>query len=214
MKKRLIALCLLLCALALGAAAQSIKPAISFDMDSPSSLPFKRYDNLVYHYGFSIPGELQAGEPYNDFSQKERVYEGREWSSPDQGYVFFFQLKTPTFKSLDEEIERLPQYLDLMRPSTEAAGGRNLRFVHEDPALIHEFPAGRMLENATQFEFTDEDGAEATSTTVYYDYYDGTNEYIFGISSSVRGYEEIASLLQRVGESITLKPIRILIDSF
>ena len=189
-----------------------MRPAITFDLDAPGHLPFKRYENLVYQYAFSLPGEFQAEEPYSDYSQPEMVYENRDWYSPDGSYRFYFQLKKPTYAGMDEEIAMLPRYLDLIGPSVESVGGRGLRFVHEDPAVMRELPAGRMLENATQYEYTDEDGQEGLHISVYYDYYDGYNEYIFGLDSRTHSYEEVAALLSRIGETITLTPIRVLID--
>lgn len=212
--KRLLALLLWLCLLPLAGHAQDkpereyIKPPINFDLTGPQHLPFKRYDNLVYHYGFGLPGEFIAQDAYSSLEDEEKVYDGRNWVSPDGKYLFFFQLKSPTYGSLAEEVEALPLYIDLIRPQVEADGGSNPRFVR-DEVKLHDFPAGRMLENATQYDGTDEYGEAYLAITVYYDYYDELNEYIFGLTSFEASYVDMSALLRRIGQSISIQPIRL-----
>ena len=210
-------LCLLIALMPLGALAEAprepipVQPRLDWSMGQPSHLPFKRYDNLVYGYGFSLPGEFALTDEYKDYRSADGVYDGRSWSSPDGRYSFFFQLKQPSYASLQEEIDSLPQYLDFIRPEIELEGGRDLRYVN-DEAIVHALPAGPMLENATQYESALPDGKALQVVTIYLDYYDTHNEYIFGLVGIDTGYEEAAELLRRIGQSITIQSIRVMLD--
>lgn len=180
-----------------------VNPSMSFELGASSVAPFKRYDNLRYHYGFSLPADLWLDQEGNDLKAENKVYDNREWVSPDGSLRFFFQLKEPTYRDLQEEIDQLPDTLEIMRGVIGEMGGRNLRYA-TDEAIVHSLPAGMMLENATLYEMY---GTEHVQ--IYLDYYDGYNEYIFGLTTIDLGYEQSQALLLRIGRTITAAPIRV-----
>lgn len=195
MKKMLIVLLSLLLTL----------PALG---EAPAPEGFMRYDNLVYRYGFSLPDSFVLTDEYSDSTGAETVYDGRDWRSPDSRFTFFFQLKQPTYRSLDEEIRHYGSYLDLVRPGIEASGGKNLRFASGE-VTVHGLPAGRMLENATLFESASPQGGTLSFCSVYLDYYDDNNEYIFGLLGRGASYEETRALLLAIGATVTIAPVLI-----
>ena len=213
--KRWMSLALLVCLLALslpalGSAPTQVDPAVSWGDAAPRHLHMRRHDNLVYRYGFSLPGEMVLEDAYWDTKDgPDRVWDARLWESMDGRWQFFFQLKRPTYKNLAEEAARLPEYLALVADDMAAQGARNLRFAH-DAAIIHDLPAGPMLENATLYEVDGEQGQEETWCVVYLDYYDEHNEYIFGLQSPHMGYEEAIALLLRIAKTIDITPIRLM----
>lgn len=186
-----------------------VTPGMSFGIGEPALAPFKRYDNLVYHYSYSLPGDFELQKEYSQLEGDEKVYDGRNWASPDRRFLFFTQLKQPSFASLEDEIEQLPFTLEAARRDIEADGGRKLRYIHDD-VVLHELPAGKMLENATSYEMPVGEGQGYQEfTQVYLDFYDGRNEYIFGLIAKGVSYEESLKLLLRIGQTVETKPLRI-----
>lgn len=206
-----LCICLLAAALpALGSEPTQVSPPISWTDNTAGHLPMRRHDNLVYHYSFSLPGEMVLEEAYGDAQgTADRVYDGRVWESIDDRWQFFFQLKRPTYQSLTEEAARLPEYLGLIADDMAASGARDLRFAH-DRAIIHDLPAGPMLENAILYEMPGKEGRMESWCSVYLDYYDQHNEYIFGLQSPHMNYEEAIALLLRIGQTIHITPIRLM----
>lgn len=206
----ILLLCLLTAALpARGREVTQVNPAVSWTQDASGHLPMRRHDNLVYRYSLSLPGEMTLKETYSGATDDpDRVYDGRTWQSLDGRWQFFFQLKRPTYKNLEEEAARLPEYLGLVEQDMAATGARNLRFAH-DQTIIHELPAGPMLENAILYEMTGKEGRLEHWCSVYLDYYDQHNEYIFGLQSPHMAYDEAIALLLRIAQTISITPIRL-----
>lgn len=186
---------------------QVVQPGMGFSIGQPRIAPLRRYDNLVYHYGYSLPGDFVLQDEYAVLSGSEQVYEGRRWLSMDGRFMFFTQLKQPSFQSLEDEIEQLPYTLEAVRREVTQEGGRNLRYTREEVSL-HRLPAGRMLENATVYELPLEEEGWFEVHQIYLDYYDRHNEYIFGLISRGVGYEDTLNLLLRIGQTIQIQPVR------
>lgn len=180
--------------------------------------PWQRYENLVYHYALSLPGEfIHAGDKIRTAlleepveQHKDMLYDMQAWFTPDQKYTFEVQLKEPSYASLQEEIDNLPGYLDLIRGDYEKNGLTNLRFAH-DRIVVHNLPAGSMLENATLYDRPTEASGTISVCSVYYDYYDDTNEYIFHLTGYGMSYEETSALLHKIAATIAIKPVHIIV---
>jgi len=213
--KRLVAICAILVMLPPSVAAETIVvPPFLSAIGQQGRKPWFRYENKVYLYGVSLPGEFLPGDPKErakrlsdqEFGDDDYLYDSQTWIANDGRFVFNFQLKKPSYASLDEEALRLPLYIDLIREDYEKIGARNLRFSHND-TILHDTPVGRMLEVAFQFEAEISDTQTVVVHNVYYDYYDENNEYIFYLQGINSSYEEISDLLYQISQTIKITPI-------
>ncbi len=217
MKRTVAALALAL--LLIPAAALAGRPLLPPDRALPGSAQdWQRYDNLVFLYGFSLPGDFlpvseqarrerldaSAGAP--DGPGSEELYDYRAWLSADGGFLFEFQLKEPTYASFEEEVARYPEYLGLIGPGAREQGITGLRFAH-DEVRVRQMPAGRMLENATLYEVADEQGTAVSCSDVYYDFYGPHCEYIFRLLGIAKSYSETSGLLESIVNTARVRQI-------
>lgn len=183
-----------------------------------SANSWQRYENLVYQYRFSLPEDfihagdalrrdILAGNPFG-----ERLHDTQIWRTADGSLTFEFQLKQKSYASLEEEIAKLPQSLELLRPQLEAEGYTNLRFVQEG-AIIHHAPAGDMLENAMYYDSQPASGPAVTTLSIYYDFYQGNNEYIFLLYGPGLQYDQAKAMLDRIVDSAVIAPITLILPN-
>lgn len=218
MKKRRWAvyavLALMLWAAAAGAETV-VKPPFLPAIGQEAKLQWFRHSHAVYRYAFSLPGEFMPMDGNKGMEEvlakqapgdPDYLYEAQQWMSMDGRRFFQFQLKKPSFASLEEEISNLPDSLRQMIERKTQQGAENVRATH-GKTIVHQLPAGPMLEVALQYELPVENAQPLSVHSIYLDYYDANNEYIFLLEGMNTTYDELLPVLLKIGESISITPI-------
>lgn len=212
-----LAVCLLLLTglLLPGAVAETVViPPFLPQVGRHAKMPWFRYDNQVYLYGFSLPGEFVPDDPAATDEQfanqtpdaPDYLYDLQRWHSLDGRITFEFQLKKPSYSSVEEEAGQLPEYLEQLRIELTEQDIHDVRFSNEDQ-LLHETPVGTMLEVPIAFDIISSTGQTHTINSVYYDYYDENNEYIFSLQGIQSSYLELADMLHQIVQTVCISPI-------
>lgn len=215
MKRLAIVALLLACLLSGQAGAETVvQPPFLPQVGQQTKLPWFKYENQVYLYGFSLPGEFMPDDPQareQELAEQKPgdadfLYDLQRWRSLDGRITFEFQLKKPTYASLEEEVEKLPDYLVLLKEQLAEQDIHDVRFSHED-VLLHETPVGAMLEVPVEFDIVSNTGHTFTVYSVYFDYYDANNEYIFYLQGIESSYQELADMLKLIAQTVQITPI-------
>lgn len=214
--KKLLCLLLALMLLTPAALCQSMQERVQKDAAQQvlgawvKSWP--RYENTVYRYSFCLPQtwamqdekERQAAldEIAAQDGEHDRLAEMRQWYSEDYSLVFCFQIKEPTYDSLQTECDKYGEYLSSVIADAQEGYG-HYAYVRDTP-LVHSTPIGDMLEMPITYDYTYPDGRVLTFTRVYYDYYYAGLEYIFLIEAAGENYETAAWHLEQIVNSAAI----------
>lgn len=167
------------------------------------------YENMVFGYSLSVYErfEMLSDELLDQYWQHieeeadpdaDEIYDFRIWFSQDGRYEFQVQVKEPTYDSFATEIEKAPDYLELVRD--QYPEDSHVRMLHE--GKLRDTSAGQMLETALAYDQTDESGHGYTTVFVYYDFYAEDTEYCFTLYAYDGDYTAAQGMLDEICQTI------------